>query len=100
MGYKNVIKTILDPIGSLVGESIFDDMGSSSAESEKSEKSDEDKERDRRNGVRQGIRDAAFDKENNLTWESSSNSGYKRGGTVRRGYGKARQPTSNKRYQR
>ena len=45
MGYKNVMKTILDPIGSLVGESIFDDMGS---------KDDEDKERDRINGVRQG----------------------------------------------
>ena len=46
MGYKNVMKTILDPIGSLVGESIFDDMGSSS---DAPEQSAEDKERDRRN---------------------------------------------------
>jgi hypothetical protein len=97
MGYKNVMKTILDPIGSLVGESIFDDMGSSS---DAPEQSAEDKERDRRNGIRQGIRDAAFDKENNLTWESASNSGYKRGGPVRQGYRKARQPTKKPRYQR
>lgn len=89
MGVKSIMKTILDPIGSLVGESIFDDKGSSASAPEQS---DEDKERDRRNGVRQGIRDAAFDKENNLTWDS----GYKRGGRVKkktRGSGIATQGT-------
>jgi hypothetical protein len=97
MGYKNVMKTVLDPIGSLVGESIFDDMGSSS---DAPEKSDEEKERDRRNGIRQSIKDEAFDKQHNLTWEGASNAGYKDGGRVRQGYRKARQPTKKPRYQR
>jgi hypothetical protein len=83
MGVKHIMKTLVDPIGSLIG---YDDSPffGRKDEEQKEEMSPEEKERRRRNDVRQGIRDSAFDQEHGLTWKDDSSAGYKSGGRVSR----------------